>query len=318
MSDFVLASDLGGTNTRVSAVTSDGAILASSRSRTPAKGTPEEIAGEIISLAAECCDQVGQYEKPNAFGVAVPALINAPTGAIIYSPNLPQLNGVRFTDLIAEKVDVPVVLENDANAAAAGEAWLGASKGFETSVCVTLGTGVGGGLMIGGNLWRGIDGNAGEIGHVCVVPGGVPCGCGSAGCLEQYASASAVVRMAEEIRSEFPGSVLTEHKALTSLDVFNAAAAGDAAALEVFRQVGAHLGTALAGLINVLNPEAIVVGGGAAAAWDFFIDHVRSTICEKAFQRPAERAKLVRAALGDTAGILGSARLAFDARAELT
>lgn len=318
MNDFVLASDLGGTNTRVSAVTSDGAILASSRSRTPADGTPEEIAGAIIRLADECCERVGRDERPSAFGVAVPALINAPTGAVVYSPNLPQLNGVGFADLIAEKVDVPVVLENDANAAAVGEAWLGASKGVETSVCVTLGTGVGGGLMIGGNLWRGIDGNAGEIGHICVVPGGVTCGCGSAGCLEQYASASAVVRIADEIRSDFPGSVLAERATLTSLGVFNAAAAGDAAALEVFSLVGAHLGTALAGLINVLNPEAIVVAGGAAAAWDFFIGHVRSTICEKAFQRPAERAKLVRAALGDTAGILGSARLAFDARAELT
>src|SRR4051794_540580 len=167
MTRFVLASDLGGTNARVSAVAFDGTILVSSRSQTPAEGTPEEIVGAIAKLAVDCCSQAAAVSSPLAFGLAVPALIDEPNGRILYAPNLPQLDGVGFAGMIAEAVKVPVVLENDANAAAVGEAWLGSSKNTASSICVTLGTGVGGGIVLEGQLWRGIDGTAGEIGHIC-------------------------------------------------------------------------------------------------------------------------------------------------------
>lgn len=313
--DIVLASDIGGTNTRVSAVGNDGTIIASSRRPTASAGSPEDIVKEIAELAADCSLQVRDKGKPAAFGLAMPALVDVPNGRIIEAPNLPQLDGVAFAGMIEAAVNIPVVLENDANAAAVGEAWLGASKGVATSICVTLGTGVGGGLILDGQLWRGIDGTAGEIGHICVEPKGVPCGCGSVGCLEQYASASAVVRMARELKENYPGSVLAGRDSLASVDVFDAAEKGDALGLEVFRLVGMYLGIGLADLINILNPEAIVIAGGAAAGWEMFIGHVRDEIGRRAFQRPAGRAKLVRAALGDTAGILGSARLALDSAA---
>lgn len=313
--EFVLAADLGGTNIRVAAVGCDGRVLRLSRCRTPSVASAEGIAAAIAKLAEEACSFTDRRVKPLAFGLAVPALVDSANGVTISAPNLPQLDGVPFASMIGGTCGLPVALENDANAAAAGEHWLGASRNVATSVCVTLGTGVGGGIMLNGRLWRGIDGTAGEIGHICVEPEGAPCGCGGNGCVEQYSSATAVVRVARELKSEFPVSTLQTER-ITSLDVYNAAKAGDPLALEVFRRAGSYLGIALASLVNTLNPEAIVIGGGAAAGFDLLIEHISSEVRQRAFRRPAERVKLVPASLGDLAGLLGSARLAFDAHAE--
>jgi glucokinase len=159
---------------------------------------------------------------------------------------------------------------------------------------------------------RGADGTAGEIGHICVEPFGAPCGCGSRGCVEQYSSATAIVRITRELENQYPRSILRNKASCTSLDVYEAGQTGDELALEVFRRMGFYLGVALADLVNVLNPDAIVIGGGAAAGWDLFVDHVREQIDARAFREPALRAKLIRAALGDDAGILGAARSGFD------
>jgi glucokinase len=221
------------------------------------------------------------------------------------------LDGFALAPAVAEKLGVPAVLENDANAAAIGENWIGASRGIRNSICVTLGTGVGGGIILNGSTLRGPDWSAGEIGHICVEPLGPPCGCGSNGCVEQYSSATAIVRMAREIRESYPASELHGKSGLSAFDVYEAGKSGDELAAEVFRLMGQYLGIALAGLINVLNPEVIVIGGGVAAGWDLFIGHVRDEIEKRAYCEPAKRAKLVRALLGDDAGILGAARVAF-------
>ena len=206
---------------------------------------------------------------------------------------------------------LPVLLENDANAAALGESWMGAAKGFQNSICVTLGTGVGGGIIIDGEILRGVDGTAGEIGHICVEPFGAPCGCGSRGCLEQYASATAILRLAQENSARYPKSELLHKLGLTSADVYKAGKQGDELALEVFRQMGFYLGLALAGLVNVLNPEAIVIGGGASGGWDLFMRYLQETIRARTFRQPGERAKVLLAKCGDDAGLLGAAKLAF-------
>jgi glucokinase len=169
-------------------------------------------------------------------------------------------------------------------------------------------------LIFNGEIYHGVDGSAGEIGHICVEPDGVPCGCGSNGCLEQYASATAIVRIAREMSAEFPGSPLSGLPELTALDLFTAARKGDMLASEAFRSVARYLGIALAGLVNVLNPEMIVIAGGMAAGWELLTDNVRAELEKRAFREPAERAKLVPAKLGDDAGILGAARLAYLSR----
>jgi len=312
MEKIVLAADLGGTNLRMAAVDGSGEILFRTRIATPTSGKQADIVSAILEVIKECRDGLGGNVEFAAFGAAVPAIVNSRAGMILRSPNVPELNGLDFSGRFSKELSIPVVLENDANAAAVGENWKGASKGVANSIHVTLGTGVGGGLIIDGKLHRGIDGTAGEIGHIAVVPDGHPCGCGSVGCVEQYASATAIERIARELLPKYPESALHSRSDISPLDVYNAGMEGDRLSLETFRLVGTYLGTALGGLVNVLNPEAIVIGGGASAGWTLFIEHLRSEIFRRAFLHPAERVRLVRSELGDDAGILGAAFLASE------
>lgn len=312
MKEIVLAADLGGTNLRMAAVDREGKILHRTKHNTPKSDRADEIVSAITEASNECLEAVKKEGWIKAFGAAVPATLNALDGIILKAPNLPSLDSFRFSATVSDELNLPVVLENDANAAAIGENWLGAAKCAQNAICVTLGTGVGGGIIVNGKILRGADGTAGEIGHICVEPLGEPCGCGSRGCVEQYSSATAIVRLTRELESGYPKSSLQNKSRLTSLDVFEAGKAGDELALEVFRKMGFYLGIALADLINVLNPEIIVIGGGAAAGWDLFINHVQDQINKRAFDEPAKRARLVRAELGDDAGILGAAKRAFD------
>lgn len=307
----VLAADLGGTNLRMAVVDADGGLLHRTVTATPRSTSHEELFAAIESLAHDCRRVIEPDVEFAAFGIAAAGVIDFNQGRIRNAPNMPELDGLDLSSALAGKVGLPVTVENDATAAAIGENWLGASRGIASSICVTLGTGVGGGIILNDVPLRGIDGTAGEIGHICVEPLGAQCGCGSVGCVEQYSSANAIKRMVCELRKHYPDSSIEENAGITPLDVFNAGMAGDKLAIEVFRRMGSYLGIALADLINVLNPEVIVIGGGAAAGWDLFIDHLRLEIKKRAFQQPAERAKIIRAQLGDDAGILGAARLAF-------
>ena len=308
--NYVLCADLGGTNLRTAAVSSDGSILYQRKASTPQTNRGIDIIDSIASEALACIAKVAR--QPIGFGVAAAALVDLAGTRVLSSPNIPELNGIELSKAISDRVSTSVRLENDATAAAVGEHWLGASRDIDNSVCVTLGTGVGGGLIIGGRPFRGTGGTAGEVGHINVEPDGIACGCGSHGCLEQYASATGIVRIANELRqarTESPG----DPKELASDDLYRAGCSGDPLARETFRRMGQYLGIALADLVDVLNPGMIVIGGGAAGAWDLFIEHVRSEVKSRAFRHPAELVQIVRAELGDNAGILGAARVAFDA-----
>lgn len=308
--DYVLAADLGGTNLRTLAVARDGSVLHQRQVPTPRGADAGSVVNTIVDEAELCISELGH--RPLAFGVAAAALVDSAGAHVLSSPNLPQLNGLPLTERISDRVGVAVILENDATAAAIGEHWLGASIDVDISICVTLGTGVGGGLIVGGRPFRGATGTAGEVGHICVEPDGVGCGCGSHGCLEQYASATAMVRIAKEIAAGLPGSKLSTRSDFAAVDVYDAALEGDRAALETFERVGRYLGIAFAGLVNVLNPHMIVIGGGGSGAWNLFIDHVRAEMCERAFEHPAQAVKLARSELGNRAGSLGASKVAFD------
>ncbi|GIU82385.1 MAG: ROK family protein [Acidobacteria bacterium] len=307
----VLACDLGGTNLRMALVDKDGKMFYQSRSETPK--TREEIIRKIVSLAEECSYEARRvgYEV-NALGIAAPATLNSEKGIIMKAPNVPALDGMPICSVLENELKIQCFLENDANAAAIGEQNFGSARGFNSIVMVTLGTGVGGGIILDGKLWRGIDGTAGEIGHITVEPMGASCGCGSRGCLEQYSSASAIIRMTKEFRCDYPRSPLYSRLFLTAKDVYEAGKQGDKLALKVFEQMGTYLGIGLAGLINVLNPEAIVIGGGASEGWELFIPYTIEQIRKRAYEEPAQRAKLLKAELGEMAGVLGAAKIAFD------
>ncbi len=309
---IVIACDLGGTNLRMAAIDHEGNILYRTKRDTPKVDRADEIVRAMVESANECCEYVKDLGEVVAIAIAAPATVNAEKGIILKAPNVPALDGFRIIATLENELNLHAILENDANAAAVGENWLGASEGFDNSICVTLGTGVGGGIIIDGKILRGVDGTAGEIGHICVEPFGAPCGCGSRGCVEQYSSATAIVRQTQELASQYPKSELQHKTRLTAKDVYEAGLRGDELALEVFRRQGFYLGIALGGLINVLNPEVIAIGGGAAAGWDLFMPHLEEQIEQRTYREPRLRAKFEKAILGDDAGILGVAKLAFD------
>ena len=213
---------------------------------------------------------IGAEKALAGIALAVPATFNAADGILTKLPNLPSLIGMNLKADLAAKFGLPVTLENDATAAAIGEHWRGASRGVASSILITLGTGIGGGIIIDGRPLRGLDGTAGEIGHICVEPAGHPCGCGSHGCVEQYASATAIVRMAMEMRAALPPFEQTDPEWHTALQVYQAGIASSTLALSVFERMGFYLGLSVSGLVNALNPEMIVIGGGVSAGWDLF------------------------------------------------
>lgn len=307
----IFAADLGGTHLRSAVVDENGKILFRLKQRTPATEKPEEIVEALVAAAHEF-DQRAGNEPIDSISVVVPGTVNAAAGAIVKVPNLPVLDGFSLVPALRDALGRPAVLENDANAAAVGEMWQGAARRHKTIVCVTLGTGVGGGIILNGELWHGSNDSAGEVGHMCVEPfGGVACGCGSRGCLEVYASATAIVRMAREGQPRHPTSALNRGEELTSEAVYYAGKQNDALALEVFHLMGIYLGIGLANLINILNPEMIVIGGGVANAWDLFEKDMRHQVSDHAFPLPAARVRIVPAECGDDAGLLGATKLAL-------
>ncbi|NNE66953.1 MAG: ROK family protein [Pyrinomonadaceae bacterium] len=309
MSETVLAVDLGGTNLRTAGVGADGTISVRVQERTPESKSSADVVAVVSRSIGECLLEMPV--KPEAVALAVPGTIGANSGIVNRAPNIPGLDGFDLEHAVSEACGLPVIIENDANAAAVGESWLGSSKGAATSIMVTLGTGVGGGIIIDGKLVRGLDGTAGEIGHVCVEPNGPVCGCGSHGCVEQYSSASAVVRMARDAIEKNPSLERSGLEAEGSKWVFDAAVAGEPWAKRIFEVQGYYLGIVLAGLVNTLNPEVVVIGGGAAAAWDEFYPVLEDQVLKRTYAEASARARIVPAALGDNAGILGAAHLGF-------
>lgn len=310
---FVFAADLGGTHLRVALVDEHGGVFSRQMQSTPHTEDPSEITRALVKAVSTCereaTDRGGVI---SAVSVVVPGTVNLDAGVIVTAPNLPSLDSFPLRAALEAELGTRVILENDANAAALGEMWRGAGRGYRTLICVTLGTGVGGGIILDGELWRGVDGSAGEVGHIGVDPfAGVPCTCGSYGCLEVYASATAIVRMTLETRPGYPNSVLHSAADLTSAKVYEAGVAGDELAIEVFRRMGVYLGVGLASLINLLNPEIIVIGGGLSNGWALFESPMHQQVNERAFPIPARRVKIVRAECGDDAGLLGAAHLAL-------
>ena len=209
---------------------------------------------------------------------------------------------------------MPIFIENDANAFSLGEGWLGAARDVKDFCCLTLGTGVGGGIVLNGDIWHGAEGKAGEIGHMVIDVNGPPCQCGSRGCLEVFASGNAVRRMAIEAIRRNENTDLVERcggafEAITSKTVYESALDGDPLSREIFQRMGMYLGVGLANLVNLLNVKLMVIGGRVSEAWDFFIDPARGEIEKRALGSMGKGMRIERAKCGDDAGILGAAYL---------
>ena len=296
---LVFAIDLGGTHLRVALVDDTGKILQHLKQETPKDESPDGILDALVSAKRQwdCNNQ-----PVVAASIMVPGAVDSDKAVVVQAPNLPSLINFELKAELEKRLGWPVFLENDANAAAVGEMWLGAARGCYDVVSVTLGTGVGGGVILNGKLWRGSHGSAGEIGHTTVDPfSGLKCKCGNTGCLELFASATAIVRMARELGMTAP----------TAEGVYEAGRNGDAQALSVFKRFGMYLGIGLANLINFIDPQVIVITGGAVNGWDLFADEMYRQVGERAFRATAQQVKIARSECGDNAGLLGAVKIAL-------
>ena len=312
MAKFTLGIDLGGTDTKFGIVDGEGRIVRSAKSPTPAEQGPEAVL-EAIAVHARDLMQSSGHQVGSA-GMGCPGPLSSKLGIVFETPNLPGWDNVPAQKILEEKLQLPVALNNDANAAAYGEWWVGAGRDVDTMILVTLGTGVGGGLILDDELYVGPDDTAGELGHMIINFDGPVCGCGNKGCIEAYASATAIRRDVKEALAKGVQTMIEIPEGAEddfgSRVVYDAAMKGDPFAVELFRKVGFFLGIAAGSLINTFNPEMIAYGGALSNAGDFIFKPLEETARANAFETPAQRCKIVRATLGNDAGIIGAAGLA--------
>lgn len=290
--------DLGGTNLRAAVLDETGSLIAREQVETQAQGGPEAILEDLVELLARLI--ACQPRDIAGIGVGVPGIIDMSAGTIRISPNLQTLNQYPVQAALEERLQRPVVLENDANAAALGEYWMGAGVGVGDLVLLTLGTGVGGGVLVDGRVLHGKSGMAGELGHLQVVPGGSPCGCGGNGCLEKYASATAVSAMAKQVG-------LGEMSASEVASLAESNELGQ----RIWDAVGASLGRGLGMLVNTFDAPLYLLSGGVVGAWDRFAPTMFAELERSSYVYRYSRPRVERAALGAEAGLFGAAYLGF-------
>lgn len=315
MEELILAVDVGGTNIRVGAVDLSGRILHKLDFPTEASRGRERVTEHILSSIHGILGGFpeGEFQVVGG-GFGIPGAIDLDRGIISESPNLPGWEDFDIRSRLQEGLRMPVFIENDANALALGEGWLGAARDVRDFCCLTLGTGVGGAIVLNGDIWHGAEGMAGEIGHMVIDVDGPLCQCGRRGCLEAFASGSAMRRMAIEAIERHEKTDLVERcggeiEAITSMTVYESARDGDGLSREIFRRMGTYLGVGLANVVNILNVGLVVIGGRVSVAWDFFVDAAKRELEERTLGTMGKGVRVERARCGDDAGILGAAYL---------
>ncbi|HWB86772.1 MAG TPA: ROK family protein [Bryobacteraceae bacterium] len=304
MAEYSIGVDLGGTNLRAAAIDSAGRILDKTTGSTKFEEGREAVLDDIVGSVAKLRELHGG-DRLVGIGIGVPGFIQLKEGIIRNSNNLPFLENFAIREEIERRLQTVVILENDANAAALGEKWMGAGRDVDDLVLLTLGTGIGGGIISAGRVLRGYLGMAGELGHITVAPNGNPCGCGNQGCVEKHASATAVAAMAR---------MLNLGEDLTAEQVYELARGGGAKgekAREIWRVVGESLGIVLAMLINAFNFPLYLLSGGMLGAWEFFAPAMLHTAAERSYtyRSTQPRTRIAQATLGNLAGLYGAAYL---------
>jgi glucokinase len=306
VTEFSIGVDLGGTNLRAAAIDAEGQILEQiSATTNPEKGR-EHVITEIVEAIEDLRQRMGERRLAGV-GIGVPGFILIEKGIIVGSNNLAFLDNFPLRDEIEKRLGTPVILENDANAAALGEKWMGTGTDVNDLVLLTLGTGIGGGIIYQGRVMHGFVGMAGELGHITVVPNGNPCGCGNVGCLEKHASATAISCTAELMK-------VTHDPNPTPKQIYELALAGDAKARQIFVSMGEALGIALANLINIFNFPLYLLSGGPLPAWDFFYPALVAQVEKRSFTYRHTKTRIEKAKLGNLAGLYGAAYLPFQAQ----
>ncbi|MCF2220916.1 MAG: ROK family protein [Chlorobi bacterium] len=313
--NVALGIDIGGTNTKFGVVNHRGEVLEKGNIRTEAYPTVEEYIDALYEAVYPLIESHGKDKNFDGIGVGAPNA-NYYTGTIEQAPNLPWKGIIPFAELMSAKFGLPCTITNDANAAAIGEMLFGAARGMKDFIMITLGTGVGSGIVAGGKLIYGHDGFAGELGHTIVKPGGRKhWSTGSEGCLEAYASATGIAITAKKMRAEFPESLLNQYpeESINSKTVHECALQGDPISIEVFRYTGQKLGEALANFVMFSSPEAILLFGGVIKAGDFILKPTKLHMERNLLPIFRNKVKLVFSELDEAdAAILGASALVWE------
>ncbi|WP_059041877.1 ROK family glucokinase [Paenibacillus rubinfantis] len=312
MSDKIyIGVDLGGTAVKVGICNEEGQLLHTYEGPTEVDKGADTIVANIEKYVRRVVEESPfAWEQVAGVGAGVAGFTNVREGIIILAPNV-GLKDFPIREILEQRLGKPIKIDNDANVAALGEAWGGAGKGIENCVCYTLGTGVGGGIIINGKIYQGFSGMAGELGHMSVVPDleAIGCGCGQMGCLETVSSATGIIRMAKDAVARGDRTSLSLVENIMAKDVFDAAKAGDEAAIRIVNRAAFYLGKSMAAVAVVLNPQLFIVGGGVSKAGDILFNEVRSVFA-KLTPEPVQRGmQIVPATLGNDAGMVGAAGL---------
>jgi glucokinase len=314
---YLIGVDLGGTKIMAGALSEDGRHHYGMRSvpTQPEQG-PEMVIERLIALVeGVILDAMAETNAARrdfvGIGMGAPGPLDRKQGLVVVAPNLGWRN-VPLRDIVSTRLGIPVTIDNDANCATLGEWWQGAARGAKTVVGFTIGTGIGGGIVIDGKLFHGASDVAGEIGHTTIELNGRHCKCGNYGCLEAYASGPAIATRAREVlvreesASLLPGMVDGDYDQITAQTVYDAAQNGDAVAQEVVRDTARYLGAGIASLLNILNPDTVVVAGGVTAAGEALFAPLRAEVRRRAFRPAVEAVRIVPAELPGTAGVVGA------------
>ena len=311
MKKYVIGVDLGGTKISTAISTIEGNILANVVLPTKAEEGEVAVLGRIIqSIDEVIVGSSTSIDEVEAIGIGSPGPLDAKKGIIITTPNLP-FKDYNLVQPLKEKYNIPVYLDNDANAAAIGEYMFGAGKGKESIIYFTVSTGVGGGAVLDGKVYRGHTSNALEIGHTTVDPNGPRCNCGNLGCLEAMSSGTAIAKKGKEAVSTNVETSLKKHDTVTSYEVFKEAEAGDEVAKDIIDNALTYLGIGVANAISTFDPEMIIIGGGVSKAGDIVFDTVKKVVNKRCFKSMAESCEIVPAGLGSDAGVVGAVALAI-------
>ncbi|UJF33064.1 ROK family glucokinase [Paenibacillus hexagrammi] len=303
--------DLGGTNIKVGICDEQGNLLHTYEGPTGAEEGPDAVLGRIAQYVRKIVeDSPYEWEQVAGIGAGLAGFLDIQEGVVKFSPNL-QWRNVEAKRTLEALLGKPVKIDNDANVAALGEAWAGAGAGVPNIVCYTLGTGVGGGIIINGKIYQGSNGMAGELGHMAIVPDieAINCGCGQVGCLETVSSATGIIRMAKEAVERGEHTSLALHENMEAKHVFDAAKSGDEVALRIVNRAAYYLGRSMASISIVLNPKRFVIGGGVSKAGEILFAPIRETFKKYTPEVAAEGVEIVAATLGNDAGVVGAAGL---------
>lgn len=314
MKKYRIGVDVGGTNIKIALVDFEGKIIYSNTIPTRAEMGFEAGVSNIKQAIRDLTQETNQdFKSIEAIGFGLPGQIDYQTGMVKNLPNIPGWTNIPLAKLIEDEFSIPTRLDNDVRCAALGELNFGAGKDCRNLICITIGTGIGSGIILNGKLVRGAANAAGEIGHIKLTLGHGPlCGCGDHGCFEAYASGPSIVSMAKEYIS---GGKSAKYKEMapdgiiTPYLVAQAALQGDAVSIQIFKQIGEIIGIGLSSVVNLLNPEKIIIGGGVADAGNILLEPIRKTIHNRAMPIQAQSVKIVPAQLANTAGVIGASLL---------